>query len=195
VDCVVVYFDGACEPVNPGGVGSYGFVAYRENNFLHGEGGVACVGERWCTNNYAEYTALIKALEWSLSRRWECVEARGDSQLVVRQIEGLYQVRSHTLKTLYERALQLAERFSTFRITWVPRYKNREADRYSKEAYCKYLQADPHIRERYVKHLATERQIAILKRLGIEPSPCLSKREASQLIEKTLGGRRKRENQ
>ncbi|MGC9130838.1 MAG: ribonuclease HI [Pyrobaculum sp.] len=188
MNCLKIFFDGACEPVNPGGVGAYGFAVFDGEREVYGEGGVVCVGERWCTNNYAEYSALVKALEWALSNGVECVAVYGDSQLVVRQVVGEYAVRAPHLKPLYERALELAGRFKRFSITWVPRGENSRADYYSKRAYCDYLKARPDLRERYSRWLATGRQLAALRRLGVDADVCLTRAEASRLIRRLGGG-------
>ncbi|WP_243674943.1 hypothetical protein [Vulcanisaeta distributa] len=56
---------GACEPKNPGGVGTYGFLILDEKgNTIHEGYGIACEPGPGCTNNIAEYTGLVKALEW-----------------------------------------------------------------------------------------------------------------------------------
>ncbi|MFN3804961.1 MAG: ribonuclease HI [Pyrobaculum sp.] len=127
MDCLEIYFDGACQP---DGVGTYGFVITRGGRKLYGEGGVACPKD--CTNNYAEYTALVKALEKALELGADCIHIFGDSQLVVRQIAGLYKVRAPHLKPLYARARELLQKFRHHEVSWVPRGKNREADRYAR---------------------------------------------------------------
>ncbi|MFN7105775.1 MAG: reverse transcriptase-like protein [Pyrobaculum sp.] len=131
MDCLEVYFDGAREP---DGVGTYGLVVTREGKELYGEGGIACAKEPYCTNNYTEYIALVKALEKALELEASCVYIYGDSQLVVRQIAGLYKVKAPHLKPLYDKAIELLQNFQHYEVTWVPREKNR-ADRYTKEAY------------------------------------------------------------
>ncbi|RFA95127.1 ribonuclease HI [Pyrobaculum aerophilum] len=186
--CIQLFFDGACEPVNPGGIGAYGFAAFDEGREAYGEGGVVCFGERWCTNNYAEYAGLVKALEWALAGGFDCVSAFGDSQLVVRQMLGLYAVRAPNLKPLHERALELSRGFKRFSISWVPREESSRADYYSKRAYCDFLKSRPDLRERYARWLATERQLELLRRLGVEVE-CLTKAEASRLIKKALANR------
>ena len=61
-----VYCDGLCQPYNPGGTACYGWVAYLGNKKLFEDWGVICSGRK-ATNNLAEYTAVIKALEWLYS--------------------------------------------------------------------------------------------------------------------------------
>jgi ribonuclease HI len=184
-----LFFDGACEPVNPGGIGAYGFAVYEDDREIHGEGGVVCVGGWQCTNNVAEYTALIKAMEWALSAGAAEVETYGDSQLVVRQMLGVYQVKAPHLVPLYEKAVELSRRFRKFSIGWVPRERNARADYYSKKAYCDFLKTHPEVRRLYAGRLATERQVALLKRLGAEDAECLPRREALRLIERLLSRR------
>jgi ribonuclease HI len=190
--CIVrlkLFFDGACEPVNPGGVGAYGFAVYEDDREIHGEGGIVCVGGRQCTNNVAEYTALIKAMEWALSAGAAEVKVYGDSQLVVRQMLGVYQVKAPHLVPLYEKAMELSRQFRKFSISWVPREQNARADYYSKKAYCDFLKTHPEVRQLYARRLATERQVALLKKLGVEDAECLPRREASRLIERLLSRR------
>jgi len=133
---VVVHCDGLCEPVNPGGVACYGFVAYKKDRKLFEDCGVICSGEG-ATNNVAEYSAVIKALERLSENGFseEPVEVRTDSQLCVYQLNGRYAVRSPRVFPLYRRALRLAKNFRNLRFAWVPREKNREADALSRKAY------------------------------------------------------------
>lgn len=79
------------------------------------------------TNNQAEYHALLRALEEARKLAPERVEIRSDSQLLVRQMLGQYQVRDPRLRSLYEGALQ-ACRGLRVRFVHVPREENRQAD-------------------------------------------------------------------
>jgi len=141
---ILVNCDGLCEPVNPGGTACYGWVAYRDGEKL-GEGcGVVCSGPG-ATNNVAEYTAVIRALEWLLGRglKDEDVEVRSDSQLCMFQLNGVYAVRSPRILPLYEEAVSLARRFRRVRFRWVPREQNGEADALSRRAYVSAVPPDP----------------------------------------------------
>jgi ribonuclease HI len=80
------------------------------------------------TNNVAEYYALLAALDYAASHAIEALRIRSDSELLVRQMQGRYKVKSADLKTLYERASHLARRLSYFAIEHVPRERNRDAD-------------------------------------------------------------------
>ena len=158
---LLVYFDGLCEPVNPGGVATYGFVVKDGNSVVCEGKGLVGVGARVevATNNVAEYTALIKALE-CLSERGlegEKLLIRGDSQLVIRQLKGEYKVRSERIKPLYERAKELLSRFDA-ELEWVPREKNAEADELSRKAFREYLEEFRDEFERFYGNLTSSRR-------------------------------------
>ncbi len=150
---VTVYFDGLCEPVNPGGIATYGFVIYVDGRVVHSEGGFVGAGYLGddVTNNIAEYTALIKALEWLLDNGYSGGElvVRGDSQLTIRQLRGEYAVRSPRLTPLYRRAVSLLDRFSNVKLEWVSRSMNREADSLSRQAYLAFVKQHPEALEEY----------------------------------------------
>jgi len=86
------------------------------------------------TNNYAEYCGLIAALEWALAHGHTALRVRSDSELLVRQMKGIYKVKSPDLRPLYEQARALSRKLRSFHIEHVRREKNREADRLANEA-------------------------------------------------------------
>lgn len=191
---IEVYFDGACEPVNPGGVATYGFVIYRDGAKLHeGCGVVGCgaLGDD-VSNNVAEYTALIKALEWLLDNGFagEDVVVKGDSQLAIRQVNGYYSVRAPRIIPLYRRVMALKSRFRNIRFTWVPREMNAEADDLSKKAYVDFCRRNRDlILSHYSRYLATEKQLRYIRFLGGKPREFMSRREASKAIDRLLRSR------
>jgi ribonuclease HI len=132
---VHVHFDGACQPPRGGGVATYGFTV--EGPGLHYEEKGLAVPP-WtprATNNVAEYTAAIRALEWLLSHGYSGpVRVMGDSQLVIRQIQGQYRVKARHLQEYHAHLLQLAARFDQADWVWIPREANARADELSKEA-------------------------------------------------------------
>ena len=81
------------------------------------------------TNNYAEYSGLIAALNYTLRHGLKALKVVSDSELMVKQINGQYKVSSPTLKELYESAMKLIDQLDCFEINHVLREKNREADR------------------------------------------------------------------
>jgi probable phosphoglycerate mutase len=99
---------------------------------LQGPGGqtLAEIGKYFgrATNNVAEYYGLIAALDAAQARGIQRLLIRSDSELLVRQMQGRYKVKSADLKPLYERALKLARGFANFAIEHVPREQNTEAD-------------------------------------------------------------------
>jgi ribonuclease HI len=86
-----------------------------------------CVGR--ATNNVAEYYGLIAALDAARERGVTRLRVESDSELLVRQMQGRYRVKSPDLKPLHERAAKLARGFEHFEIAHVRREHNREADR------------------------------------------------------------------
>jgi ribonuclease HI len=150
---IEVYFDGLCQPINPGGISCYAFVVKSGGRILHSDYGVA--GEPFSddsTNNVAEYTALIKALQWLLENNFgrAKIEIKSDSQLIVNQLTGDYKVKSKRIISLYKQVLLLKSKFQDIQIKWIPREKNREADRLTNKAYNKALQQNPEYLERAI---------------------------------------------
>jgi ribonuclease HI len=137
---VHVHFDGACEPPRGGGVATYGFTVEGEG-LDHEEKGLAV--RPWsprATNNVAEYTAAIRALEWLAAQGYSGkVRLLGDSQLVVRQMQGQYRVRMPHLREYWERLRTLARHFEGVDYVWIPREINQRADELSKEALVESL--------------------------------------------------------
>lgn len=86
------------------------------------------------TNNVAEYYALLTALDYALSHGITRLRVRSDSELLVRQMQGHYKVKSRSLKPLYEQARKLAAQLAWFSVEHVPREMNQEADRLANEA-------------------------------------------------------------
>ena len=80
------------------------------------------------TNNVAEYRGLIAALEEALSRGATELEVRTASELIQRQVTGVYRVRQPHLVPLATVVRELAARLRTFRILHVRREENRDAD-------------------------------------------------------------------
>jgi len=86
------------------------------------------------TNNIAEYTALIEALKMASGLRAEAVEVFSDSELLVRQMTGIYKVKNENLIGLWKDARQLSALFRHFSISHIPRELNARADRLAKKA-------------------------------------------------------------
>jgi probable phosphoglycerate mutase len=80
------------------------------------------------TNNVAEYYALLAALDYATSNNIAALRIRSDSELLVRQMQGRYKVKSADLKPLHERASKMAKQLGYFAIEHVRRELNRDAD-------------------------------------------------------------------
>ena len=80
------------------------------------------------TNNVAEYYALIAALDYAAAHNLRRLRVRSDSELLVRQMQGRYKVRSPDLRPLYERARKMAAGLEMFAIEHVRREQNSDAD-------------------------------------------------------------------
>ena len=80
------------------------------------------------TNNVAEYYALLAALDYAATHQVHALRIRSDSELLVRQMQGRYKVKSPDLKPLHERAAKLARQLKYFVIEHVRRELNADAD-------------------------------------------------------------------
>jgi ribonuclease HI len=81
------------------------------------------------TNNVAEYKALLRGIELAAARGVEEVELVGDSELVVRQVEGRYKVKDATLQGLHAEVKRALGGFERWSIRHVKRAQNADADR------------------------------------------------------------------
>jgi ribonuclease HI len=89
------------------------------------------------TNNFAEYQGLIAALEYAIEHGPKALKLISDSELLVRQIKGIYKVKNTTLKDLHARAKELIAQLEWFSIGHALREHNRDADRLANEAMDK----------------------------------------------------------
>ena len=122
-----VWFDGACSG-NPGPMGAGAVVeigpSVKSVSRALGRG----------TNNEAEYQAVIAGLNLALQEGADTVTVRGDSQLVLRQLEGTYAVKAANLRMFHAEAQSLLGKFRKWRLEWVPREENAAADRLANQA-------------------------------------------------------------
>jgi ribonuclease HI len=119
-----LYSDGACRG-NPG-VGGAGAV------ITDAEGSVIWEGKEYlghCTNNIAEYKALILGLKGALAEGYKNLEVYLDSELLANQINGSYRVKNENLKVLMNEVRGLLTSFDTIQVKHVLRSRNTHADR------------------------------------------------------------------
>src|SRR5260370_1817264 len=86
------------------------------------------------TNIVAEYYGIIAALDYAKSDGMRALLIESDSDLLVKEVRGLYKVKSEDLRPLFERAQKMSKGFDSFRIEHVYREQNREADALANEA-------------------------------------------------------------
>lgn len=121
---ITVFADGGSRG-NPGPA-AYGFVVKDNFKTVHSAGGAIGIA----TNNVAEYTAIIKALSWLSSKyKNKDIGFFVDSQLVARQLSGLYKVKNANIRELVFKVRQLESEFGQISYSHVPREQNTEADR------------------------------------------------------------------
>ncbi len=86
------------------------------------------------TNNIAEYTSFVKALEAAKQIGAEQLMVFSDSELLVRQINGQYKVKSEQIRPLFRQAVNLLGEFKTWKVRHITREKNKEADKLVNQA-------------------------------------------------------------
>jgi ribonuclease HI len=131
---LTLYFDGAAFPnaKDVGGERGIGVVLEDET------GVVKEISEKLPglgSSNSAEYMALIRGLEEARRLGADEVLVRGDSQLVIRQLEGKFRVASDKIKPLFENVSKLAKDFERFEVQWIPRELNKHADALSTKPF------------------------------------------------------------
>ena len=126
---LIVYVDGASRG-NPGRAGAGVWMT-------NGEGKKLLETSRYLglkTNNEAEYWALLIGLREAKRLGGKSVRVFTDSELIQRQVKGIYRVKDLNLKNLHQKVIQDLNWFSSFEIESIPREENREADRLANHA-------------------------------------------------------------
>lgn len=117
-----INIDGAARG-NPGPAAFAYVIAADGQSVLEGAGRLGKA-----TNNVAEYTALVKALERAGELGAERLVIRSDSELIVKQMNGEYKVKNASLRALYEEAVDLTHGFASVTLEHVRREQNKRAD-------------------------------------------------------------------
>lgn len=128
---IEIYIDGASRG-NPGesGIG----ILFKDNEQYNFKKYIG-IG----TNNNAEYTALITALEIALKSGLSRLNVNTDSMLVASQINGSWKVKDPEIRILFSKAKSLIEKLEDFSITHIRREFNSDADRLANEAINEYF--------------------------------------------------------
>jgi len=140
----LLFFDGACEPINPGGTGGYGWLLTQGDIEIINGFGIIGSGPGM-TNNVAEYQAIIEGIKAYIKYGHNGnLIIQGDSDLVCKMLGKVWgwnkkktkwepHKKQPHLKKLLEEALGLLENI-TYKVNWVPREENAKADELSKKA-------------------------------------------------------------
>ncbi|MEM1573334.1 MAG: ribonuclease HI [Candidatus Methanomethylicaceae archaeon] len=146
---IIVFIDGLVEPINPGGVATYGFVIYNNETKLLEKFGVIGKGPLM-SNNLAEYYALYEALKFLIENKLnnEEIIVKSDSQLLVNQMNGLWKIKGGLYYPIYKKVSNFLKKFLNIKFIWIPREQNIEADLLSRKAYEEWLKKRNYERSR-----------------------------------------------
>lgn len=120
---ITAFIDGAARK-NPGPAGYGAYLTTETGEVIEVSGYIGSA-----TNNVAEYSGLLQALEVSRELGADEIEVVSDSELLVKQMLGEYKVKHANLLPLHVKARELSRKFRRFSIRHVPRAQNKEADR------------------------------------------------------------------
>ena len=123
---ITAFFDGGAR-ANPGPAGYGVYIVDDLGNVLAELSGSLGV----TTNNVAEYTGLISALQWAVDHDVKQIHIKGDSLLIIEQMRGNYKVKNEGLKPLHMKARMLVMQIGDVKFDHVRREFNKEADRLS----------------------------------------------------------------
>jgi len=118
------FFDGSARP-NPGimRIGGYIQAPNKVKEYTYSRN----IGQG--TNNIAEYRSLIHILEEAEKRGIQRFLVRGDSQLIIKQVNNEWKVKDPTLKELHSKAVEIMNKIPSCEISWHAREDNKEADK------------------------------------------------------------------
>jgi ribonuclease HI len=131
---LILYIDGASRG-NPGNAGAGVWITNREGKEIVRMS--RYLGHK--TNNEAEYWALLLGLREAKRLGGNSIRIFTDSELIERQVKGLYRVKDLNLKTLHRTVIRNLKEFSSFEIESIPREQNREADLLANQAIQKRI--------------------------------------------------------
>jgi len=134
---IEIYIDGASKG-NPGHAG-IGVIIYQNGQVLKNIS--SYIGQT--TNNVAEYTALIQALQEALILKAESIAINTDSQLLYCQMKKEYKVKHPLISSLYTQAVHLVSAFKDVNINHISRENNRGADKLATQAIKQALKKQP----------------------------------------------------
>jgi ribonuclease H / adenosylcobalamin/alpha-ribazole phosphatase len=131
----IAYFDGCCEPVNPGGTMGFGAIVTENGQAIwYSAGRSGPENGTTTSSNLAEYAALLAVLDYFIEQKMTDahIEIRGDSKLVIEQMAGRWRIGQGIYVQAAYKARELAKGFAKLRFTWIPRAENHLADELSR---------------------------------------------------------------
>jgi len=144
---IEVHTDGLCEPSNPNGVATYGVIievviGKDDRTEIYSAHGVIGEGEGM-TSVVAEYAGVADALRILVGRSLTDREIifYTDNQVVAKQLNGEWGTNQGAYLPYYFEAAKLKFNFKNLKFQWIPREENEKADRLSREAYERYMNA------------------------------------------------------
>lgn len=131
---LIIYSDGAARG-NPGPAGAGAVLSSRDGT------PVATISKYLgeMTNNQAEYQALKLALEEALKLGAASISIKADSELMVRQLNGEYKVKNHSIKVVFREISAMLSKFESWSVHHVPREQNSAADELANQAIDQHL--------------------------------------------------------
>ena len=127
----ILRFDGACRG-NPSDELGLGCILYENGTKIDERS--QKINVKSGTNNQAEYLAMLSGLKMCLNNNIKNVLVQGDSELIIKQINGLYKVNNEKLLTYYNIALSLKLQFENITFQHIKREQNKEADQLANKA-------------------------------------------------------------
>lgn len=127
------YFDGCCEPINPGGTAGFGAAIFKEGAKLFETSGYIAASPQ-TSNNVAEYRAFIAVLDWLAAENLfhDEIMVHGDSKLVIEQMFGKWKIHGGLYAGMAREAKAKRIKFSRMKGRWIPREQNTFCDGLSK---------------------------------------------------------------
>lgn len=127
------YFDGVCEPKNPGGHGAYGTtINFNDGTPIFCEGKYIGSGKN-VSNNVAEYMGFISILKFLQMYSKNDIHIRGDSNLVIQQMAGHWRIRKGIYLPYAFQAQKLFRKYKRTSLQWIPRGENDVCDKLAKD--------------------------------------------------------------
>lgn len=118
---------------------AYGWLLINHHS-VYSDDGIFASGKKTCgmgSSNIAEYRALIAGLQGAINEGVEIIHIIGDSQLIIKQVMGVFKTKKPILIQHRDYVISLLENFDSFSIKWVPRRQNRQADALVNEVFNK----------------------------------------------------------